>query len=106
MLFVEMQRLLTLAGEIQIRCQLYGLDLLFVELDAGSLARVLNGGITAESGLVYPGARPSSGFFLKKKPPSANSEWALLLGFRSSGAGSRCFQRFQRSISSQFTAVF
>jgi hypothetical protein len=38
----------------------------------------------AEFEQVYPGAHPSSGFFIKKKPHSMHLEWALLLGFRSS----------------------
>jgi tellurite resistance protein TerC len=38
---------------------------------------------TAESEQVYPDARPSSGFFIEKKPPCTPSKWALLLGFRS-----------------------
>jgi len=38
---------------------------------------------TAESEKVYPDVRPSSGFFIKKKPPRTPSKWALLLGFRS-----------------------
>jgi hypothetical protein len=45
--------------------------------------RIALGSRTAESEQMYPHVSPSSGFFIKEKPPCTLSKWALLFGFRS-----------------------